>query len=158
MARRKNSFKLNDSDKSRLSILLTGGNLPVRETRRALCLINLDQGRTQEDVAGFLGITVKAVFNISKRYKSGGLERALHDESRPGKEPLLSQDEGNKIIAMVTSQPPDGFQRWSIRLIASEAKVRQIVKTISKDTVYSLLRSHDLKPWREKNVVHSKTQ
>jgi len=153
MNSKKYSFNLEKGDRLKLKDLLASGTLPVREAKRALCLQNLNNGRTHEDIADFLGLTSKAIYNISRRYRNYGLSRAIHDGIIPGNAPLLSRDQGNKIIAMVTGPPPDGFERWSVRLIASEAKVRKIVESIGKDTVHKLLKSHDLKPWREKNVV-----
>ncbi|MES0492183.1 MAG: hypothetical protein ABUK01_19505, partial [Leptospirales bacterium] len=64
---------------------------------------------------------------------------------RPGKEPLLTEKQGNQIIAMVTSKPPPGYERWTIRLITSETMKRKIVLSIGKDTIRSLLHKHDLK-------------
>ena len=54
---------------------------------------------------------------------------------------------------MVCGPPPAGRARWTVRLIAAEAVKRKRVEQVSPATVHILLQSHDLKPWREKNVV-----
>jgi hypothetical protein len=41
-----------------------------------------------------------------------------------------------------------------VRLITEESTKRKLVKRIGRETIRLLLESHDLKPWREKNVVH----
>jgi hypothetical protein len=81
------------------------------------------------------------------------LERALYDKARPGKKPLLDTPTRQRIIAMVCGQPPAGRARWSVRLVVAEALRRKIVPRLGRETVRLLLESHDLKPWREKNVV-----
>jgi hypothetical protein len=62
------------------------------------------------------------------------------------------------VIAMVCSDPPAGRARWTMRLIAEEAVKRKLVPRVGRETIRVLLSSHDLKPWREKNVVHSATR
>ena len=54
---------------------------------------------------------------------------------------------------MVCSDPPEGRARWTVRLVAQEAVKRKLVPRVGRETIRMLLLSHDLKPWREKNVV-----
>jgi hypothetical protein len=54
---------------------------------------------------------------------------------------------------MVCGQPPEGRARWTVRLIAQEAVKRKLVPRVGRETIRVLLESHELKPWREKNVV-----
>jgi hypothetical protein len=54
---------------------------------------------------------------------------------------------------MVCSDPPEGFARWTVRLVAEEAVKRRLAPCVGRETIRILLLSHDLKPWREKNVV-----
>jgi hypothetical protein len=43
--------------------------------------------------------------------------------------------------------------RWTVRLVAEEAVKRRLVPRVGRETIRVLLLHHDLKPWREKNVV-----
>ncbi len=54
---------------------------------------------------------------------------------------------------MVCSDPPEGRARWTVRLVAEEAVKRRLVPRVGRETIRILLLNHDLKPWREKNVV-----
>lgn len=54
---------------------------------------------------------------------------------------------------MVCSHPPEGAARWTVRLVAEQAVQRKLVPRVGREAVRILLQSHDLKPWREKNVV-----
>jgi transposase len=102
-----------------------------------------------------LGLSAKAVWQIGKRYGQDGLDRALFDAARPGKSPMLDQHQSQQIIAMVCSPPPEGRARWTVRLLTEEVIRRKLVSQVGRETIRVLLESHDLKPWREKNVVHS---
>jgi hypothetical protein len=44
-----------------------------------------------------------------------------------------------------------------VRWLAEEAVQRRLVPRVSRETVRILLENHDLKPWREKNVVGGDT-
>ena len=43
--------------------------------------------------------------------------------------------------------------RWTVRLLTEEVIKRKLVPRVGRETIRVLLESHDLKPWREKNVV-----
>jgi transposase len=95
---------------------------------------------------------------VGHRYEDGGLERALFEKERPGAASLLKDSEKQRIIAMVCADPPEGHARWTVRLVAEQAVKRRILPRVGRETIRILLLSHDLKPWREKNVVRSGTQ
>ena len=125
----------------------------VRVVLRALALEQLSLGLTAPAVARIVHLTPQAVRRIGHRYRRGGLQSALYERPGRGAEPLLHTSEKQRIIAMVCSQPPPGYARWTVRLVAEQAIKRRLVPRVGRETVRVLLLSHDLKPWREKNVV-----
>ena len=155
---RRLSVRLSQPDRHELRGLLRRGIQPVRTVLRALALLQLDAGQAASEVASHLQLTAKAVREIGRRYAEGGLERALYDQQRPGAAPLLEASQKQRIIAMVCSEPPAGRARWTVRLIAQEAVKRKLVPRAGRETIRVLLESHDLKPWREKNVVRGRTR
>jgi putative transposase len=145
-------------DRQQVDQLLSGGLQAVRTTLRALALRQMDQGQFTPAVGLNLGLSAKAVWQIGKRYLDGGLERALFDASRPGKAALLDQQQQQRIIAVVCSPPPEGRARWTVRLLTEEVIKRKLVPRVGRETIRILLESHDLKPWREKNVVRGRVR
>jgi transposase len=103
-------------------------------------------------------MTPQAIRKVAHRYRQGGLSRALYDKARPGAQELLEDSQKQRIIAMVCSDPPEGCARWTVRLVAEEAVKRKLVSQVGRETIRVLLLHHDLKPWREKNVVCGRTQ
>src|SRR6267378_2949980 len=87
-----------------------------------------------------------------------GLESALHEKPRPGKRRALDVGQSQRIIAMVCGSPPQGRGRWSVRLIAEEAVKRRLAPRVGRETIRILLQGHELKPWREKKLVHRGTE
>jgi transposase len=149
---------LSKGDREKLNAMLSGGVQAVRTVLRALVLCRLDEGRSAAEAAAEVRLTAKAVREIGRRYEDGGLEQALYERPRPGAAPVLDASQKQRIIAMVCSAPPEGRARWTVRLVAEEAVRRGLVVQVGRETIRVLLLHHDLKPWREKNVVRGRTQ
>ena len=135
-----------------LAKLLSGGVQQVRVVLRALALLQLAKGVSAPQIANVVPLTAEAVRNIGRRYQQGGLERALYERPRPGAAEVLDDSQKQCLIAMVCADPPEGRARWTVRLVAEEAVRRKLVPRVGRETIRILLLSHDLKPWREKNV------
>ena len=144
---------LTPQDRKKIEDLLTVGMQPVRVVFRALALTQLHDGKAVSEVAANVRLTPKAVHEIGRRYEDGGLDRAVYDKQRPGAAELLDKSQKQRIIAMVCTTPPQGRARWTVRLVAEEAVKRKLVPKVGRETIRVLLLHHDLKPWREKNVV-----
>ena len=158
MARAALRIEVTTKDRKTLQKLLSGGVQQVRVVLRAVALLQLAKGVSAPRIAGMLPLTAQAIRKIGHRYREGGLERALYEKPRPGAEALLEDSQKQRIIAMVCSNPPEGFARWTVRLVAEEAVKRRMVPRVGRETIRILLLSHDLKPWREKNVVRGRTR
>jgi transposase len=158
MARAALRIEVTTKDKKDLGKLLSGGVQQVRVVLRAVALLQLAKGVSAPRIAATVPLTPQAIRKIGHRYEAGGLERALYEKQRPGAEALLEGSEKQRIIAMVCSDPPAGFARWTVRLVAEEAVKRRLVPRVGRETIRILLLSHDLKPWREKNVVRGGTE
>ncbi len=150
--------KVSKKDQAALKKVLAGGVEQVRVVLRAVALQRLGEGMSAPRIAAVLTLTRQSVRNLARGYQQGGLERALYDKQRPGAASLLSTKQRQRIIAMVCSDPPQGRARWTVRLLAAEAVQRGLVPRAGRETIRILLLSHDLKPWREKNVVRSRAQ
>jgi transposase len=118
----------------------------------------LDDGHGSNDVAELLGMSGTTVRRVGFRYREEGLDSALRERPRPGQARLLKEEQEARIIAMVCSRPLEGRARWTVRLVAEEAVRRKLVPRVGRETIRLLLKSHDLKPWREKNVVRSEAR
>lgn len=146
-------FRLKAQDAKALDTLLHGGVQQVRVVLRGLALVHLDGGASAPEVARVVPLTPQAIRKIAHRYRTGGLASALYERPRPGAAEVLALAEKQRIVAMACSAPPPGAARWTVRLIAEQAVKRRLVPRVGRETIRVLLQSHDLKPWREKNVV-----
>ena len=141
-----------------LAKILRGGVQQVRVVLRALALLQLAKGVSAPRIASVVPLTAQAIRNVGRRYQQGGLDRALYEKQRPGAAEVLDDSQKQRLIAMVCSSPPEGRARWTVRLVAEEAVKRKLVPRVGRETIRILLLSHDLKPWREKNVGGGRTR
>jgi transposase len=152
------NIEVKPKDQNELTKLLSGGIQQVRVVLRALTLLQLAKGVSAPSISKVVPLTPQAIRKVGHRYQDSGLEAALYDKQRPGAEPILDDSQKQRIIAMVCSDPPEGRARWTVRLVAQEAVKRRLVPRVGRETIRILLLDHDLKPWREKNVVRGRTQ
>jgi hypothetical protein len=158
MARPPLRIRVTKKDQKELRRLLAGGVQQVRVVLRAIALLQLAGGVSAPTISGVIPLTPQAIRKVGHRYSQGGLARALYEGTRPGAAPVLENSQRQRIIAMVCSDPPEGRARWTVRLVAEEAVKRRLVPRVGRETIRVLLLHHDLKPWREKNVVRGRTQ
>src|SRR5215831_1323902 len=146
------SINVKPKDQDELINLLSGGVQQVRVVLRALALLQLAKGASAPSISNVVPLTPQAIRKVGHRYEKGGLELALYEKQRPGAEAILDDSQKQRIIAMVCSAPPAGRARWTVRLVTEEAIKRKLAPRVGRETIRILLLSHDLKPWREKNV------
>src|SRR5664280_2632317 len=150
--------QLRRKDRQQVAVMLSKGQQSARVLRRASILRQLDGKQGVAQVAANVGVARKTVRAVARRYEEEGLEPALHEKPRPGKQRRLDAGQSQRIIAMVCSEPPAGQARWSVRLITQEAVKRKLVPKVGRECIRMLLKSHDLKPWREKKLVRGGTE
>jgi putative transposase len=150
------NIDISKNDQKELRKLLKGGVQQVRVVLRSLALLQLAEDVSAPQVAKTLPLSSQAIRRLGHRYRKAGLEGALYEKQRPGAAEVLDSGQKQRIIAMVCADPPEGRARWTVRLVAEEAIKRKLVPRVGRETVRILLLHHDLKPWREKNVVRGR--
>jgi len=131
--------------------------LSARTWKRIRILELLHDGMNLADTAKAVGTYPREVRRVGWRFLERGVEEALRDDPRPRPPKKLDARQEAAIVAMVCAPPPERAARWTVVLVAEEATRRGIVAEVGRETVRQVLANHDLKPWREKNVVRSKT-
>src|SRR5450755_3739629 len=106
MAQSKSAVSLTEGERSDLRGLLKNGVLPVRTVIRALVLLRLDEGVSTPQAAGMFELSDEGVRKIALRYREGGLEAAVYEGARPGKQPALDDAQQQKVVAC--GPPPPG--------------------------------------------------
>lgn len=123
-----------------------------RVIRRANILNCLHLGYQSGDIAEILNVSSRTIQNVAHAFLDDGLDSALYDDERSGRPIDIDDRERSRIVAMVCSEPPKGYYRWTLDLIVDEVSRKGLVSngTISREQVRIILQEHDLKPWQEK--------
>ncbi|MDW8069359.1 MAG: helix-turn-helix domain-containing protein, partial [Anaerolineae bacterium] len=110
---------------------------------RARVLLLAHEDRYDQEVAQIVGVTTTTVANIRRRYVQEGLDAALYDRPRPGRSPRLDGHQEAYLMALVQSAPPEGRQRWTLRLLADRLVELGVVDDICPETVRRVLKKQN---------------
>lgn len=141
-------FTLKDDDRDQVKLTIRTGN-SARVVNRAHILNMRDKGQTSSEVADLLDYTPRTVINVTNNYLEGGLEKALHDDPRTGRPQEIDDRIQSHIVAVVCSDPPEGFDRWTLELLKERVEKDGLVDSISTESIRIILKEHDLKPWQQ---------
>ena len=142
---KKEHVQLSETDRTYLQNLIKKGHLPLITHKRAVALLELDRGRTFTEVAQIVNVVIQTVSTWAKKYKESGLD-FLSDKARPGRPLVIDGLQRAKVTALACSQPPEGYERWSLRLLADKAVELALVEAISYGEVRLILKKTNSNP------------
>ena len=95
---------------------------------------------------------MRKIDRVKKRFVVDGLDVALNGRkgSRVYKRKVDGELEAH-LIALSCSEPPEGFARWSLRLLADKAVELDYIEQISHETVRRILKKTSSSPGRAKD-------
>jgi transposase len=143
-------IKLTKSEVEELSILINKGSHTSQAFRAAYVLLNCDEGEyshkvTNQRISEVLQIGMRTIDRIKKRFVEGGLGSALkRDTSSRVYEKKLDGDVEAKLVSLCCSEPPEGFAKWSLRMLADKMIELNYVESISYVSVRKLLKKTNL--------------
>ena len=139
---------LNDKERAELEQLIRAGINSARVIGRARTLLLLDRSRgkkrTFQEVSEAAMVSQGTVSNLKRRYFEGGIAGALYDKPRPGAKRKVNGEVEARLIALACSDPPEGYERWTLRLLANELVALEVVEYISHVTVREVLKKTKL--------------
>lgn len=135
----KHHITLRDDDRATLERLLSAGTLSARTFKRATALLELDRGKTLQDVAATLHVHYTTVAAWRDGYTASGL-RCLDDAPRSGRPVEIDGTQRAKITALACSDAPNGHARWSLRLLAEKAVESHLCEHVSYTVVRDILK------------------
>jgi transposase len=144
--------ELTKEEREYLHKLISSGSAPARKLNRARILLKTDIGNHAEaqalsdrQIAQMLDTSIATVQRARERFYEGGLQAAL-ERSKPDrvyKRSLEGRAEAH-LIALACSEPPQGRDRWSLRLLADKAVELGFIESISHETVRKTLKKTNL--------------
>jgi transposase len=137
------------------------GSHKSQRVLNALILLNCDEGKFQDrraknaEIAAILQVSMRKIDRVKKKFVEDGLDVALN--GRKGERVYRKKADGDfeaHLIALSCSEPPEGFARWSLRLLADQMVELNYVDSISYETVRRVLKKRN-KALAKERLDHS---
>jgi transposase len=120
----------------------------VRTRCNILLLADTSVGKalTQEKIVARCEVSDVCVYKTIKNYGLKGLEYALRRRKHqtPPRKPIVNGEDEARIITLACSKPPDGFARWTLRMLTKTLIEQEIMPSIGRETVRKTLKKHGL--------------
>jgi transposase len=144
------TVKLTKSEVEELMSIINKGSHTSQTFRTAYILLNCDEGKysekvTNEQISKVLKVGMRTVDRVKKKFIEEGFEASL--ERRATSRIYETKTDGDveaKLVTLCCSEPPKGFAKWSLRLLADKMVDLHYVESISYVTVRSMLKKTNL--------------
>lgn len=137
---------LTETERDDLKRLIVAGTAPARKLTHARVLLKADQcpegpGWADERIAEAVEVSQPTISRIRKQYVEEGLKAALNRRA-PNREyhRKLDGEQEARLIALACGTPPEGYARWSLRLLADKVVELEIADEVSYQTVGRILK------------------
>jgi transposase len=132
--------ELTSQERKQLEELIKKGKMPGYKLRHAQMLLKADQGKQglgwpDKQIAEAFGAHLTTVERLRKRFVEEGLQVALERHKRQNYSHKLDGDAEAQLIAIACSEPPEGRNEWTLRLLADRLVELSVVDSISHMTV-----------------------
>jgi len=144
MARYKVTLTKEEHDQ--LQSVLSKGKHSSQQYRNACILISSDEGPygnklSNEQIAQVLQINNKTVERVKQRFVEEGFDSCMDRKPYPMKGPKKADgDFEAHLIALSCSKAPEGYARWSLRLLADKMVELEYADSVSHETVRQVLK------------------
>ena len=151
MTMKKYKVTLTKEERQELTSIIQKGKHRSQKVLNALILVNCDEGKHQQnrsknkDISGVLQISMRKIDRVKKCFVEQGLEIALNGTK--GQRVYEKKADGDfeaHLVALSCSAPPEGFARWSLRLLADKVVELHYVDDISHETIRRVLKKTKL--------------
>ena len=138
---------LTEEERKFLTGLISKGKHRSQKILNALTLLACDKGEHQqsrsknEEIARVLNTSMRKIDRVKKRFVLDGLNIALH--GRKGSRVYAKKADGDfeaHLVALSCSDPPEGFARWTLRLLADKVVELRYIDSVSHETIRRVLK------------------
>jgi len=132
--------ELTKEERGELHKLISSGIAPARKLTRARILLRVDAGMTKSEVSRALDVSINTVTNVCRTFQTQRLEAIERKKPDREYEHSLDGEAEAHLIAVACSEPPEGRERWTLRLLQNEMVKRKYVDEVSHETIRTVLK------------------
>ena len=136
---------LSEKERKYLRKLVNTGIDKARKLTRARILLLTDESPSglsnkDKEIMDSLGVCARTVAATRERFVEEGIEGALNEKPRSGRPREFTGRDEAKLTLIACSDPPEGRNRWSVRLLADKMVELEVVDSISRESVRKYLK------------------
>ena len=138
--------ELTTEERSHLEGIVDAERMAAHRRRHARMLLKADQGEhgpgwTDIHIAEAFDVKPLAVAQLRQRLVERGFDLALEHGNRGSyRAKALDGEAEARVIALACGKPPAGRNRWTLRLLADQAVVLDLVPSCSKSSLQRTLK------------------
>ena len=148
---KKYTVTLTKDERETLDSRKTKGKHNAQEILNALILLACDEGKyqsnrsTNEEISRILNISMRKIDRVKKRFVEEGLDRALNKQTgNRVYETKMDGDFEAHLVALSCSKAPEGYTRWSLRMLAEKVVELGYIDTVSHESIRRVLKKTKL--------------
>lgn len=140
---------LTQTERSELLKTIRKGSHSTQTYRNAYILLNCDEGEysekiTNAEIVRVLKVGMRTIDRVKRRFVEEGLESCLDRKaSIRTYEKKMDGDAEAHLIAISCNEPPKGFSKWSLRMLADKMVELEYVESLSHETVRRVLKKRN---------------
>ena len=137
---------LRKEEREQLTAIVSKGSHTAQQYRNAYILLNCDESEhnekiINEEVSRVLKVSMRMIDRVKQRFVEEGFESCL--ERKPISKTKTKKIDGEveaHLIALSCGAAPEGFSKWSLRLLADKMVELKYVDDISYETIRKALK------------------
>jgi hypothetical protein len=143
-------IRLSQEEVKELRIIINKGSHTSQTFRAAYILLNCDEGYysekvTNEQISKVLKVSMRTIDRVKKKFIEDGFEKVLERRvSSRIYDVKIDGDVEAKLVKLCCSEPPLGFAKWSLRLLADKMVELKYIESISYVSVGNVLKKMNL--------------
>jgi hypothetical protein len=146
------TIKLNKFEVEEFNKVISKGSHTSQAYRAAYILLNCDKGEfsenkeiTNAEICRILRVGERTIDRVKKKFIEEGFESVM--DRRPSPQNYTKKVDGDleaKLVTLCCSDPPEGFAKWSLRLLADKMVELNYIDYLSHVTVREVLKKTNL--------------
>jgi transposase len=144
MPKKNYPVRLSAEERQQLRSYVNRGQRSARSINRARILLLADEQWSDDEITTFIGVHRTTVHRIRKSYCEGGLHHALQEKHRSGAPSKIDGRVAATLTMLACSNPPSGYNRWTLHLLADKLVELAIIPSISLESVRTVLKKTSL--------------
>jgi putative transposase len=143
MPKKSPAVRLTAEERDLVEKFVAHGRKSARAINRARILLLLDEERSEKDVTTLLGVSRGTLHNVRTKYLHKADEHILdilHEAPRSGRPIKIDTRVEAHVTMIACSDPPEGYSRWTLHMIADKLVQLEVIDTISHESVRRTLK------------------